>query len=381
MRSLVALLLSLVSLSSTARAEGDFCRAVPRLEALGQTRCANFDQFSDPEVRDAQRGCIAYYDTVKKAAATLCELGSEVDALDAGNRGLPAVQVRVRNLNFYRTWSFRLLGGPRRDLEIAFANYKKVISGVNAFGLELLREEASTCGRPGSAPSPAYIGLALSAGYEAAHVHKFMGEIFSGLGMAMSKQAQVRDALRARDPGEAGPAPEPKAPEAEHEESAATPAVKVILGEAIQHVLHQHGLQGLGIHLADKLLVSQKLDALDLVVLATKALVITAGGMSAGPTVGISLGIGLAINGAIDYLEFAIRSVQGSFERLANARMDELLTFHRCQVAKNRHLGSAELSLAYHSHRRDGLCGASCADVGLFGMCRPSVVFTADRCE
>ena len=32
-------------------------------------------------------------------------------------------------------------------------------------------------------------------------------------------------------------------------------------------------------------------------------------------------------------------------------------------------------------HERDGLCGAPCAQRGTAGICRPSLVFTADRCE
>lgn len=373
--ALIAVLLS----GAPARAD-DFCSAFPRLESLAAQRCANFDQFPDSEVKAARNGCVAFYETVRKSAKSFCAFSKAVDQLDAQNRAAPA-QAEARTHMFYQRWATQLAAGPRRDLELALIRYQDKLAKLNDFGLGLLREEATSCGRQGSAPSPAYLGLALTAGYEAAHTHRWLSDIFVGLAVAMQKQADLRPQLQDRPEGQPGPAPTPRAPEGPEQTHAAEPAVKGLISEAISQILQLHGLQGLGVDLVDKLLIAQKMDVLDLIVIASKAIVITAGGTSAGPTVGISLGIAMAINGAIDYLEFAIRSVHGSFERLANARMEEVLNFHQCKLRRNSSLSSDALARALHQWRRDGICGAPCANPGLFGVCRGSLVFSADRCE
>lgn len=380
----VILAFTLLLLASAPARAGGFCEALPRLEALAAARCGNFGQFADPEVKAARAGCLDFHDSIKQSATALCALDRALDRLEADNEARPEL-AEARTMRFLRQWQVKLAGGPRRSLEIAYASYKNVLEDLNEFGLGLLRQEATSCGRQGSAPSPAYIGLALAAGFEGAHTHAWATKVFDGLALALSRQAQKNLELRRRltDVPEAAPGtpPEPMAGEAPEQAHPAEPGIKGLITEAISQILKLEGLQGLGIDLVEKLFITQKMDVLDLVVLATKAIVITAGGASAGPTVGISLGIALAINGAIDYLEYGIRSVHVSFEQLAHARMEEVLLFHKCQLRRNRALLSDQLARSYHDWRRDGLCGAPCAERGLFGLCRPSVVFTAERCE
>ncbi|HEY8278675.1 MAG TPA: hypothetical protein VIH99_03580 [Bdellovibrionota bacterium] len=380
-----------------AAAEGDMCAALPKLENISAERCRNFEQFREREVTRAKGACEKYYNSVKEAAESLCEYSKDADRFDlemskvmreAGadkkKRRSARSEVSVRTAVFHRRWGTQFAAGSRRTLEFAHEDYKKALTRLNDFGLEQLRKEATECGAGDSPASPAYIGLALTAGYEAAHTHKYMTDIFNALVLAMNKEAERSQRL-ADGVDAPGPAPgrpgDTHLPEREEISNPAEPGVKAVIMEALAHVLKLHGLSSLGLGLAEKLLISKKMDTLDLIVLSVKAMVITAGGTSAGPTVGISLGIALAINGAIDYLEYGIRYFASTFEKLNHARMEEVLAYYGCKLRKKQELRSGELARSFHNHRQDGICGADCAEPGLFGVCRPSLLFPADRCD
>jgi len=385
-------------LTARASSGGSMCEALPKIKDLSERRCQNFTQFKDKEVVKAKAACVQFYEGVKKSAESLCEYSQDAQKFDeesadlveaAGDDQLKLTEIRRRvigrSVSFHRKWSSHFASGARRNLEGANDRYKKALVKLNDFGLEMLRQEATACGKPNSAPSPAYIGLALTAAYESAYTHKYMTEIFNSLAVSMTEQAEKDQSVSGgvdglnNIPGGKNKPRLPRGEEPAH--NPMEPGIKVMIMEAISHILKLHGLSSLGVDLADKLLITKRLDTLDLVLLSVKAMVITAGGTSAGPTVGISIGIALSVNGAIDYLEYGIRFLSDSFEKLANSRMDEFLMYYDCKVRKNQALGSSELAKSYHQHRRDGLCGAQCAQMGNFGICRPSLVFHADQCQ
>jgi hypothetical protein len=379
-KSLLGLFALSVSFSSAAFAQGDFCQATPRLEQLSSQRCANFDSFSDSAAKTARNSCIAFYETVKQSAGAFCSLSRALDELEVQNRASPQ-QARVRSAAFMRQWHTQLVGGPRRNLEIALKKYQDSLKSLNEYGLSLLREEATSCGKPASAPAPAYLGLALSAGYDGAHTHQWLSDIFNGISQAMGPQGGLRQRLEASQAPHSQGTGSVSLARSGDSSHVFEPALKGLLTEALSQILRLHGLQSLGLDIAEKLLIAKKMDVLDLVVLASKAIVTLSGGASAGPTVGSSLGIALVLNGAIDYLESGIRGVAQSFENVAHARMEEVLRFYQCKIRREPGIRSDRLAFSYHHWRQDGICGAPCAQRGNFGMCRPSVLFHADRCQ
>lgn len=399
MMKIIFLILAVFSFSAVGDAQGarrrlDMCEVIPKIENLAEKRCVNFTQFSEEEVNKAKEGCLRFYESVKSAVSSICEYSKETEAVDAeskralqhagqepGKLRKAHAEIFARTIALGRRWSRQFDDVIRIKLNGANDDYKNSLSALNEFGLELLKKEASACGGENSSASPAYIGLALTAGYEGAYTHKFVTDVFMSMANAMDREIARSEAGERSIDEVPKNAPAPKNSPREEEPGNSEPAIKLIISEAISHALKLEGLSSLGIDLADKLLIQKKMDTLDLVVLSIKAMIIAAGGGSAGPTVGASLGIALSINLAIDYLDHGIRKTAGSFERVTHSRMDELLLYHSCKARKKSVLSSTELARSYHEFRKDGVCGAKCEERGMFGVCRPSLVFTIDRCD
>lgn len=389
----VVLILSSLPASAADEFSGT-CESTEKLEKLAEQRCENFDKLPGKGVKDAKEHCEAFYNSIQKAAGSLCTYGKEAEKFEAENKSLLAsagedkdklYQARRQILHkshfFHFQWGNRLAYKDRRDIELAFLAYQDSLKELNEVGLGIMEKEATSCGVEGSQASLAFVGLALSAGFEGANAHKLIVDIFSALAKGMRDQAERDEKLAALLDSPKGRAPEFELPKGEAHEGFGEVGAKTLITEAITQILHLHGLKSLGLDLVDKLLITKRLDKLDMVVLAVKAMIAVMGGGASSMSVGASIGLALLINGGIDYLDHSIRYFHKSLEDLKLARMDEIVMFYSCNARKGTVLDSSELAKRLHYHRQDGICGANCANPGSFGLCRGSLIFSADRCQ
>jgi|GEM_PF-5785799 len=395
LKCLFPTLLFLVSISASAGNEmAGTCESRVKLEKLAEKRCENFDKLPGKVVKDTQERCQAFFVSIQKASASLCDYGKESEKIDAENKDLLASagndkdrlyrarrQILHKAHFFHLQWGNRLAFKDRRDIELAFLAYQDSLKELNEFGLGILEKEATGCGVEGSQASLAFVGLALSAGFEGVNAHKLIVDVFGGLAKGMRDQAERDQKLLALLDSPNGRAPEFEVPKGEAHEGLGEVGAKTLITEAITQILHLHGLKSLGLDLVDKLLISKRLDKLDMVVLAIKATIAVMGGGASSMSVGASIGLALLINGGIDYLDHSIRYFQKALEDLKLARMEEVVTFYSCNARKGTVLESGELARRLHNHRQDGICGANCVNPGNFGLCRGSLVFSADRCN
>jgi hypothetical protein len=379
--------------AGAARADEPPCA---RLQGLNENAkvgeyCENFTAYSNTnEVKNAQVGCARFYHAVIHIVQHVCNYLDETEKFQANDatllasldkaRGQSTAQTTAEILNsraraLSRKWWIKTMG-DLHALDPIYRDYmENNLASLTRMSVDVLHEEVlgTTCGRNGAPLSLNLLGLGGLSTAEAKTTYEKIGPVFAKLSDRLMRNsnnfgntaAQLTDIVsKASDitglPGSGG-----TVGSAVGEGVAASQAEQATAAEAHQQNVGPYkegmlrfvggrlvavpsaaatGSIGLFVNVGLIWIEHRRLDTTTGVFVALRAFVAGAGAVGALPSGGVGVGLAMAADAAIGWIEHMVR---GGQEAELQGRLRTYLPFAK-KLAQNNSL-STDISHQWHS--------------------------------